>query len=154
MYVPHTIEKQERINDPLLTRFKYYQYDTHGNILEQSKANDVLNTYIWGYNNTFPVAEVTGASYNDVIVLLNQNVLQNPFSDQVLRDELQKIRQNFPYAVVTSFTYKPLVGITSVTDVRNSTTYYEYDNFGRLQRIKDRDNNIVRAFDYKYQEQQ
>ncbi len=52
---------------------------------------------------------------------------------------------------MTSYTYKPLVGMTSQCDVDNRVVRYEYDRFGRLARIRDANNNILKQYDYKYQ---
>ncbi|GHV36539.1 hypothetical protein FACS1894178_7870 [Bacteroidia bacterium] len=49
----------------------------------------------------------------------------------------------------TTFTHKPLVGMSSQTDPRGVTTYFEYDIFGRLQRTKLMD-DILKEFDYHY----
>jgi YD repeat-containing protein len=54
---------------------------------------------------------------------------------------------------MTTYTYKPLVGITSITDPRGETTKYVYDDFGRLKYIKDRDNNILKRYSYHYYNQ-
>lgn len=56
-------------------------------------------------------------------------------------------------AEMTTFTYKPLIGITSASDVNNKPTYYEYDAFGRLSVIKDYLGNILKKFDYHYRPQ-
>jgi YD repeat-containing protein len=54
-------------------------------------------------------------------------------------------------ALMTTYTYVPLVGISSQCDANNRITYYEYDDFGRLKRIKDEDGRILKLYDYKYQ---
>ncbi|MBB6240540.1 YD repeat-containing protein [Pedobacter sp. AK013] len=53
-------------------------------------------------------------------------------------------------AQVTTFTYKPLIGMTSSTDAKGMTTYYEYDAFQRLKAIKDQNGNILKQTDYHY----
>jgi hypothetical protein len=50
-----------------------------------------------------------------------------------------------------SYTYSPLIGITSQCDVDNRITYYFYDTIGRLTWIKDQDGNIIKTFQYHYQ---
>jgi hypothetical protein len=45
------------------TRLRYYSYDVHSNPIEVSKENDVHITYIWDYNGSLPIAEVTNASW-------------------------------------------------------------------------------------------
>jgi hypothetical protein len=57
-------------------------------------------------------------------------------------------------AQMTTYTYDPLIGMTSQCDLRNNILYYEYDEFGRLKIIRDQDQNILKTFNYKYQEQQ
>jgi hypothetical protein len=55
-------------------------------------------------------------------------------------------------AQMASMTYMPLVGMTSQCDANNRITYYEYDSLGRLKDIKDMNGNILKAYDYKYQQ--
>jgi YD repeat-containing protein len=51
---------------------------------------------------------------------------------------------------VTTYTYKPLVGMLTSTDPRGLTTYYEYDSYNRLVCIKDCDGKIIKKYDYNY----
>lgn len=53
-------------------------------------------------------------------------------------------------ARMNSYSYKPLVGMTSSTDIKGQTMYYEYDNYQRLKCIKDQDGNIIKVLDYNY----
>ncbi len=54
------------------------------------------------------------------------------------------------FAVITTYTYNPLIGMTSETDPNGKTTYYEYDDFGRLKCIKDHKGNVLKQMDYHY----
>lgn len=54
-------------------------------------------------------------------------------------------------ALMTTYTYQPLVGMTSQCDATGKITYYEYDGLQRLLRIRDMDGNIVKQFEYQYQ---
>jgi YD repeat-containing protein len=65
-------------------------------------------------------------------------------------DELRLYPVN---AQISTYTYDPLVGITSSTDGKGLTTYYEYDPLQRLINIKDKDGNIVKHTDYHFQGQ-
>ncbi|MES2063508.1 MAG: hypothetical protein V4456_16385 [Bacteroidota bacterium] len=56
-------------------------------------------------------------------------------------------------ALMTTFTYDPLVGVTSTTDPKGEVNYYEYDTFQRLVNIKDKDGKIIKHTDYHYQGQ-
>jgi len=53
---------------------------------------------------------------------------------------------------MTTYTYDPLIGITSITDPKGMTNYYEYDNFQRLVNIKDKDGSIIKHTDYHYKQ--
>ncbi len=54
-------------------------------------------------------------------------------------------------AQMTSYTYDPLVGMTSQADAGSRITYFEYDAFQRLKRIRDQDYNILKSYEYQYQ---
>lgn len=63
-------------------------------------------------------------------------------------DELRLYPQG---AQMTTYTYSPLVGLSSTCSVNNTVLYYEYDSFNRLRAIKDMDKNVIKAIDYEYQ---
>jgi len=56
-------------------------------------------------------------------------------------------------AQMTTYTYAPLIGMTSKTDENNITTYFEYDAFQRLKNAKDQDGNIIKNYNYHYKGQ-
>ncbi len=49
-----------------------------------------------------------------------------------------------------TFVQEQGIGLTAVTDENHSTTSYEYDGFGRLKNVKDRDGNIRKNYSYHY----
>ncbi|MGI4733613.1 MAG: RHS repeat domain-containing protein [Janthinobacterium lividum] len=53
-------------------------------------------------------------------------------------------------AQLTTYTYDPLVGMTSQTDPAGRTTTYEYDNLGRLLRTRDEQGRILSQQQYHY----
>ncbi len=53
-------------------------------------------------------------------------------------------------AQMTTYTYAPLIGMTSLTDATNRTAYYEYDGFNRLMHVRDQDGNILKKYCYNY----
>jgi len=52
---------------------------------------------------------------------------------------------------MTSYTFSPLVGMTSQNSTSNGISYFEYDANGRLKLIRDINNNILKTFTYQYQ---
>jgi len=53
-------------------------------------------------------------------------------------------------AQLTTYTYEPLVGQTSVTGPDGRTTFYEYDGLGRLIRTRDEQGRILSQQQYHY----
>ena len=60
------------------------------------------------------------------------------------------IRVHTANAQITTFTYEPLVGLSSKTDPNNRTTSFQYDGMNRLFLIRDAEGNILKQYDYKY----
>ena len=53
-------------------------------------------------------------------------------------------------AQMTTYTYSPLVGMTTACDPGNRITYYFYDGLQRLKWVKDQDGNIIKSYQYHY----
>jgi hypothetical protein len=51
---------------------------------------------------------------------------------------------------MNTYTFDPLIGMTSETDVNGKTVYYEYDKLNRLTLIKNEDKDIVKRICYNY----
>ncbi len=127
----------------------FFNYSSNDKVIEQQKVNNVKEVYLWGYNAQYPVARILNSTYATASGYINQSILNNPSSDQALRDHLAVLR-TIPGALVTTYTFKPLVGVTSETDINGKTIYYEYDTRGRLLRVRDQDNYILKQYDYRY----
>jgi len=148
MPLPLNIQKSI-YQHPLETEVAFNSYDDKGNVTQYTSNDGIVTAFIWGYNKQYVVAKITGRSYMDAIAVLNMTIVNNPANDAIMRTELNKLR-NLNGALVQTYTYMPLVGVTSETDANGRTLYYEYDSFNRLRRIKDKDGNVVKVFDYQY----
>lgn len=125
----------------------YNGYDVYGNILSYS-ANSTPVNFLWGYDQQYPVAKVTGSSYDRISSMVTGTLLNNPSSDQALHTELNKIRSE--KALLQSYAYQPLIGISSETNPQGKTAYYSYDGFGRLLSVRDHNNKLIKAYSYNY----
>ncbi|WP_212003255.1 YD repeat-containing protein [Chitinophaga sp. HK235] len=137
------------------TETNFSAYDEKGNLTEQFKTGDTKEVYLWGYNNSYPIAKVTGSTYSAVAALVTNAVIQQTnITDAAMRAELNKIRTGLAGtpALVTTYTYAPQLGMTSATDPSGKITFYEYDSNGRLKLIRDQDGNILKQLDYQYQQ--
>ena len=64
--------------------------------------------------------------------------------------KLDELRMFPKGSQMITYTYEPLVGVTSQSDVNNKITYYEYDGFNRLVMIRDENRNIIKQLCYTY----
>lgn len=55
-------------------------------------------------------------------------------------------------ALMKTFTYEPGIGMTSATDENHQTTHYEFDQYGRLRNVKDKEKNIRTNYQYRYKQ--
>ncbi|OQP38760.1 hypothetical protein A4H97_18760 [Niastella yeongjuensis] len=55
--LPQTVDTKKGAN-PAETRVRYYWYDDKNNPVYVSKENDTRQLFLWGYNKTYPVAQV------------------------------------------------------------------------------------------------
>ena len=79
-----------------------------------------------------------------------QSLSENMSPDKSTLDKLR----NSAYlkkSAVTTYEYKPMVGMMSMTNPQGITVYYEYDSFGRLDTVRDHDKNKVNSYHYNYQ---
>jgi YD repeat-containing protein len=135
-------------------------YDSRGNILQYTSKEGISTSFVWGYNQAYPVAKIIGATSADILTALNQTdqnlaYLQN-LNETQLVTELNKLRNNLkvskPLAQVFTYTYAPLIGMLTQTDPNGKTMTYEYDSFNRLKLIKDQDGHVIKKIDYQYQQ--
>lgn len=140
---------------------EYVNYDRYNNLLQYRKDDDINVSYIYGYNNTLPIAKLENVAYSEIpnIAVIqafsdaddDHGIRGSETNEDALRTALDALR-DIPGVMATTYTYDPLVGITSKTDVNGRTTYYLYDDFGRLKFLKDQDGNILSKNQYHYKE--
>ncbi|CAL2080934.1 RHS repeat domain-containing protein [Tenacibaculum sp. 190524A05c] len=161
-YLPENMQSSKGSN-ALKTRVVYHSYDTKGNPTEVSKKDGTSVVYIWGYHQTKPIAKIEGAKLSDIpfsTIVNLQSLSDNDYDlrsdsatkEESLRSALNNLRNLtvLKDAQVTTFTYDPHVGVTSITDPRGETLYYQYDEFNRLELIKNSDGHIVKEHQYNY----
>jgi len=216
------------MNGTYKSLISFDQYDAYGNILKQHKAGDFSHSYVWDYNSSLPVAEVSNAQVSDIAQtsfeadgtgnwtipssirdsitaaitgIRSYNLSNGAISKSGLNSSvtyivsywsmsgtysvtgstgvvtgktisgwtyyehtvtgissvsisgsgnIDELRLYPKTAQMKSYTYVPMIGMTSNCDVDNRITYYSYDALGRLMFIKDQDGNIIKTMQYQY----
>lgn len=139
----------------------YKEHDNVGNVTKYETSKGDINYIIWGYNQSYPIAKLVSSneaiSINELQTAMSAISLSGSDDKSAIDADIVQITnvissfiQSIGSDMLTIYTYKPLVGLTSQTDPNGITTYYEYDNFGRLLSIKNNDNHVVQAYDYHY----
>lgn len=133
-------------NTSLIKDNRYIDENTYkfhlGNLVEITKADGVANSYIWGVNNTAPIVKAIGVDHNTLLTAYN-----------AVGGNLNTIRSQpaLSGALVHTYTYLPLVGLTSESNEVNRKLNYDFDVLGRMKTIKDHNLNVLQVLEYQFQ---
>ena len=187
-----------------------------GNLISITGRNGVPLSYLWGYNNTLPIAKVSNAANNykeinqsgSIVMSGTREFFYEGFEEstasgvisgtahtgskyfntvtysvswskpntrtyyiqwwnltggtwvmnqetytgsKTLTGPVDDIRIFPSDAQMSTYTYNPLLGMTSETDANGRTLYYDYDVLGRLTMIRDKDGKLLKKYDYTFQ---
>jgi YD repeat-containing protein len=161
-FLPSTIEVKKG-QYPSEVRLRNNLYDEFGHVLEVEQESGVKICYIYGYNKTQPIAKIENLAYSSIPVSTIENLQNKSNADndscssvpcsgneENLRVELNALRSAYPNAIITTYTYNPLIGVTSITDPKGDVVFYNYDSFGRLESVKDKEGNMLSENKYNY----
>ena len=131
----------------------FEKYDERGNLLQAKKEYDIPTSFIYGYKNTLPVAEMKGITYDNAVTLITPTVI-NELKNSNLT-ETQVTTKLSPLLVGTDkkvnlYTHDVVYGVTTMIDPRGVKTSYQYDGLGRLKTVKDKDGFILKNHSYQY----
>jgi YD repeat-containing protein len=126
----------------------FNDYNPNGAIRQLTGHDGVVTSYLWDSTGSYPMAQVKGATYQQILSYDGQAAT---LDSQTLCNNLKNLLSSTnPSPFITTYTYKPLVGITSQTDPNGKTTYYGYDDFGRLKNVKDDEGKLLKNYQYHY----
>ncbi|UPQ77342.1 hypothetical protein [Chryseobacterium nepalense] len=168
---PTSIVSNNAYDGSLKTAIRYDKYDSKGNLLQYTTNIDETTgvgfptTLVYGYNQSLPIAKIEGATTQDIRFVLLPEGFQgivarsdqdvDEASEKLLLEELDAYRnstqlKNF---MITTYTYDPLVGVTSVTPPDGIRAIYKYDSNGKLKMVVDVNGNILNEYKYNIKPQ-
>ena len=173
MFLPHqqqsvTTNTINTANPSVQNDLAYTDYDLKGNLLQYYTNDEVPVTVIYGYNQTLPILKVEGITYQTLMNLLGMgsnitgynnldicqksNVDIDGASEQLLINALNTVWGTLSNYQVTTYTYDPLIGVTSITPPSGIREVYLYDTGGRLKEIRENDatGKLLKEFKYNY----
>ncbi|PIF44472.1 hypothetical protein CLU96_1447 [Chryseobacterium sp. 52] len=149
-----------------LDDINYDFYDNKGNNLQYTPKDGSPVTTIYGYNQTLPIATITGIAYGELMQIFGLPVTSTGYlsldivsksdadkddaSEQLLFNALESFRNNpalVNYQIIT-YTHNPLIGVTSITPPSGAREVYKYDTANRLETVGDVNNNIIKEYKY------
>ncbi len=121
-------------------------YDAWGNPTEiEDLKTGIHSVFIWGSYGRYLTAVINNATWSQIQDTVSGNSVTR----------YATFRNLLPNAQVQTWDYKPLIGVSSHTDVNGETYLYEYDGLGRLKTEKRIVNGtaepeILHEYEYNY----
>lgn len=150
-YVPASREKGKITGETTSPDLDYYtdtvydRYDSEGRPLQITDKTGRKTCILWGYGGLYPVAKVENIDY-DMLWGTYRIPFLYPGALPAAEDaNLRTLDENI---LVTTYTYKPLVGITEIKDPSGHTTRYVYDADGKLLQVRDSQDRVLKSHEY------
>jgi len=138
----------------------YDLYDEKGNLLQYTEKSGASTTMVFGYDKTLPIAKIQGAKYNDIApyiaaIVNKSDSIQPYYTENELIKELENFRNNpnLRNYQITTYTYYPSIGLSTMTPPSGIMEKYIYDDKNRLKQIVNSNNFTLKEFNYKYTNQ-
>lgn len=137
----------------------YYAYSSTGRPMQINRRGEAPVALYWGYNDRYVTARAencihyaidSNANFKNYMAQL-ENFGTVTDSNRATFNELNRLlRQTLSTAFLTTYTYDPLLGITSECNPSGDTIFYEYDSYGRLARTRNTNGEIIQEYEYHY----
>lgn len=134
-------------------RIIYHKYDSNKNPVEISLADGTKVVYIWSYQRK-PIYKIINATYDQVMAAVSGGTLdpsEYDYSNPMPTIITNPFITSLPNAHATIYNYDPVTQfLTSEVKPNGDVVQYEYDTFNRLKKIKDKESNTLKEYDYNY----
>lgn len=124
-------------------------YDDYGNPTEiVDLKTGIHSVYLWDKDGRYMLAMINNTTLSQI-----GNTIDFLSANSQSRHSM--LQSKFPQAQIQTWDYKPLIGVSSFTDINGVTILYEYDGLGRLISEKKVVNGIaepevLHKYEYNY----
>ncbi|WP_185209609.1 hypothetical protein [Chryseobacterium sp. C3] len=156
LVLPLSQKSYDKLSGTSSTDVTYDRYDEKGNILQYTTKEGIPVAIVWGYNKTQPIAKVEGITYDQLtsavpvsgIVTASDNDAADPAQESLLLDALNSFRKQPALSgkLISTYTYDPLIGVTSITPPSGVRQTYTYDPANRLKETGVRGKNSAGSY--------
>lgn len=132
---------------------EFFYDDYSGNVSSIKDRDGRYTSYMWEYEGRYPIAEFKNIYIKDLEEFFHKtgSILELfPRESESVVSETPAIKREFPNSMIIVYDYIPMVGILSCYHSNGAVEHYEYDELGRLLRVKDQDGNVTREHQYTY----
>jgi hypothetical protein len=151
-------KKGTDVNAVLEKKITFDLYDDKGNLKQYTTELGQPVSIVWGYNKTQPIAKVKGLAYSSLpttklnAAISASDLTGSNYVEATLLSNLDELRDDsaLDNSFITTYTYKPLIGISTVKDPKGDRLTYTYDFFNRLELVKDLNGKIINQYEYHY----
>lgn len=135
----------------------YFGSNFYGSIAYMGNEGELPDCYIWGYNNQQVIAKIEKCEYKallDTLGISREELYvegNKAIPSEEFMQKLNRLREKFHEAQVYTYTYEPLVGVTSMTTPDGMTIYFDNDVYGRLLKSYYYENGneiVIKKHDY------
>ena len=168
--LPVSVSSLDFKTNAMETKLSYNQYDNKGNIQQytlnpDANGNGTPVTIIWGYNQSQPIAKIEGIGYNGLLEISGISTIISDLQTKSAADiddgteltlitALDNFRKNITLSgyQITTYSYNPLIGVTSITPPSGIREVYIYDTANRLKEVREQNatGNLLKEYQYHY----
>ncbi|MDQ1162558.1 hypothetical protein QE422_002926 [Chryseobacterium sp. SORGH_AS 447] len=155
LVLPLSEKSYDKLNNAASTDVTYDKYDDKGNIVQYTEKDGTPVTVVWGYNQTQAIAIIEGITYDQLTATVSTNAIvsasndaaADPSKEGLLLNALNDFRKLSALSgkKMTTYTYDPLIGVTSITPASGIREIFGYDAAGRLKNGNVRGKNAAGA---------
>ena len=144
---PNPIHSSSEYLPAMYELIQSWNYNDDNNLLEHQLTDNMSTTFIWGYTGNYPVARIDNATYAEVDALDLEWELNDYGS--LSTNDLNTIRTQLPDAMITTYTFDVLDGVTTITSPNGQVATFRYEN-GRFVEQSDHNEHVLKRIEYNF----